>query len=130
MQRVFRNETEFINGLYMNFSVHFFIICVFVVHKTEVLTVILRCLTGQTLDWIKRYGLRCNLRPWLSSANSKEIVADKKPFLGHIWPFFLPITRSYFTKLRFRWSFLGANQVYILVGTKVMTKNTKVQKTG
>ena len=34
----------------------------FIFHKTEVQTVILKCLTGLNLDWFKSYGLRCSLR--------------------------------------------------------------------
>ena len=33
----------------------FFAICMFIFHKIEVLTVILRCLTGLTYDWVKSY---------------------------------------------------------------------------
>ena len=46
-------------------------------HKTEVLTVILRCLMGLHLDWVKSYGLRCSLRLHASSANSQKIASDK-----------------------------------------------------
>ena len=49
----------------------------YIFHKTEVPTVILRCLTGLNLDWVKSYGLRCSLRPHASSANSKKIATDK-----------------------------------------------------
>ncbi len=38
---------------FTTFSGHFFTICMFIFHKTEVLTVILRCLTGLTYDWFK-----------------------------------------------------------------------------
>ena len=82
------NEREFINDLCMTFSGHFFTMCVPIFHKTEVLTVILRCRTCQNLDWVKSYGLRCNLSLCASSANSKKIEADKLPFLDHIWPLF------------------------------------------
>ena len=34
----------------------------FIFHKTEVMMVILRCLTGLNLDWFKSYGLRCSRR--------------------------------------------------------------------
>ena len=36
----------------------FFAICVYIFHKTEVLTVILRCLTGLTYDWFKSYDTK------------------------------------------------------------------------
>jgi hypothetical protein len=51
--------------------------CVCIFHKTEVLTVILRCLMGLNLDWVKRYGLKCSLRHSASSANSQKIATDK-----------------------------------------------------
>ena len=43
---------------------------------------------GLNLDWVKRYGLRCRLRPRASSANSQKIATDKWSFLDHIWTFF------------------------------------------
>ena len=43
----------------MTFSGHFFAICMLIFHKTEVLTVILRCLTGLAYDWIKHYDIKC-----------------------------------------------------------------------
>ena len=55
-------------------------------HKTEVLTVILRCLMGLNLDWVKGYGLKCSLGHRASSASSQKIATDKKPFLDQIWP--------------------------------------------
>ena len=36
----------------------FFAVCMFIFHKTEVLTVILRCLTGLTHDWFKSYDTK------------------------------------------------------------------------
>ena len=39
---------------------------------------------------------------------------------------FLPTTLLYFTKLRFRWSFWGAQHVKILIGSKAMAKNKNV----
>ena len=36
-------------------SGHFFALCVFIFYKTEVQTVILRCLTGLNSDWFKSY---------------------------------------------------------------------------
>ena len=37
----------------------FFAICMFIFHKTEVQTVILRCLTGLNSDWFKNYDTKC-----------------------------------------------------------------------
>ena len=44
---LFWNECFLINDLCTTFSGHFFAICMFIFHKTEALTVILRCLTVQ-----------------------------------------------------------------------------------
>ena len=82
------NECPFINDRVTTISGHFFAICMFIFHKTEVQTVILRCLTGLNLNWFKSYGLRCNLRPKVSSANSQKIATDKRPFYDNICPFF------------------------------------------
>ena len=65
-------------------SGHFFAICLPIFHKTQVQTVILRCLMGLDLDWFKFYGLRCSLRPHASSANYQKIATDKCPFYDHI----------------------------------------------
>ena len=54
--------------------------CVCIFHKTEVLTVILRCLMGLNLDWVKSYGLKCSLRHRASSANSQKIATDNVHF--------------------------------------------------
>ena len=82
------NECPFLNDRVTTISGHFFAICMFIFHKTEVQTVILRCLTGLNLNWFKSYGLRCNLRLKASSSNSQKIATDKRPFYDHIWPFF------------------------------------------
>ena len=42
----------------MTFSCHFLAIPMFIFHKTEVLTVILRCLSGHTYDWFKSYDTK------------------------------------------------------------------------
>ena len=52
-------------------------------HKTEVLTVILRCLMGLNLDWVKSYGLKCSLRHRASSASTQKIATDKQPFFAN-----------------------------------------------
>ena len=67
---------------------HFFAICMFIFHKTEVQTVILRCWMGLNLNWFKSYGLRCHLRPCASLANSQKIATDKWPCTDHNLPFF------------------------------------------
>ena len=113
---------------YKTVSGHFFAICIFIFHKTEVQTVILRCLTGLNCNWFKSYGLRCSWRLRAISVNFWKISSDKWPLYDHIWPFFRNTWLS-LTKLRFIRSFWGAGQVYILIGTKVMTQNPKTQKT-
>ena len=49
-----------LNNCYKTVSGHFFAICTFIFHKTEVQTVSLRCLTVLNLNWLKSYGLRCS----------------------------------------------------------------------
>ena len=72
----------------MTSSGHFSANCMYIFHKIEVQTVILRCLTGLNLDWFKSYGLRCRWRPRVCLANFQKIAVDKWPFYYHIWPFF------------------------------------------
>ena len=45
----------------MTFSGHFFAICMFIFHKTEVVTVILRCWSGLNHNWFKSYDTK---RKW------------------------------------------------------------------
>ena len=73
---------------YKTVSGHFFATCVFIFHKTEVQTVILRCLMGLNCNWFKSYGLRCSRRPRASSVNFWKVASDKWPFYDHIWPLF------------------------------------------
>ena len=53
----------------MVISGHFFAICMFIFHKTEVQTVILRCLTSLTLNWYKRYDKKCKKKKNAKNAN-------------------------------------------------------------
>ena len=48
-----------LNNCYKIVSGHFFAVCIFIFHKTEVQTVILRCLMGLYLNLFKSYGLKC-----------------------------------------------------------------------
>ena len=75
------------NNYYKTLSGHFFAICIFIFHKTEVQTVIFRCLTGQNLNWFNSYGLRWSRRPPASSVNFKKIATDKWLFYNHIRSF-------------------------------------------
>ena len=58
----------------------FFAFCMVIFHKTEIQTVILRCLTSLNLNWFKSNGLRCSLRPNTVSANLQKLATDKWPF--------------------------------------------------
>ena len=49
---------QFINGLFTTISGHFFINFIKIFHKTEVPTIILRCITYLNLDWIKSYDMK------------------------------------------------------------------------
>ena len=75
--KLFTNERSFKNVICTTIPGHFFSICVYIFHKIEVLTVILRCLMGLNLDWVKSYGLKCSLRHRASSASSQKIATDK-----------------------------------------------------
>ena len=56
----------------------------FIFRRTEVQTVILRCLMGLNLEWFKIYGLCCTRRPRTCLANFKKIAIDKWSFYKHI----------------------------------------------
>ena len=67
----------------------FFANYILIFHKTEIQTIILRCITCLNLYWFKNYGLRCNLRPKASSVSFQKIATDKWPFYNQIWSFFV-----------------------------------------
>ena len=69
-------------------SDHFSANCMFIFHKKEVQTVILRCLMGLNIDWFKKFCLRCKWRPRACLANFQNITTDKWTFYYRIWPFF------------------------------------------
>ena len=48
-----------LNGGFTTISGHFFTICMFIFHKTEVQTVILRCFMVLNLNWFKSYDTKC-----------------------------------------------------------------------
>ena len=73
---------------FMTISGRFSTSCMFIFHKKEVQTVILRCLTSLNIDWFKNYGLRCKWRPRACLANFQNIPTNKWTFYYHIWPFF------------------------------------------
>ena len=82
------NECPFKNDSVTTISGHFFANHMFIFHKTEVQTVILRGWTDLNLDWFKSYGFRCILRLGASSANSQKVATDKWSFYNHMWSFF------------------------------------------
>ena len=53
-------------------------------HKTEVLTIILRCLMGINIDWVKSYGLKCNLRHRASSVRYTVYTHMSKKWPGMV----------------------------------------------
>ena len=98
------NECPFINDRVTTISGHFFAICMFIFHKTEVQTVILRCLTGLNLNRFNSYGLDvagCLMRVrWtlkkLQLINS-HFTTTWITFLRHVqfhlaWPYFATCT--------------------------------------
>ena len=56
---------QFKNGRFTTISDHFFVNYMKIFHKTEILTVILRCLTCLNLNWIKSYDTKLKLFPFL-----------------------------------------------------------------
>jgi hypothetical protein len=50
---------QLIDGRFMTIFGHFFANFIYIFHKTEVQTVIFRCLTGLDLNWIKSYDTKC-----------------------------------------------------------------------
>ena len=77
-----------LNNCYTTVSGHFFAMCMFIFHKTEVQKVILICLMGLNFNWFKSYGLKCILRLNATLANSQKMATDKWPFYDHFWSFF------------------------------------------
>ena len=51
------SNLQLINGCFMTISSQIFTIYILIFHKTEVQTVILRCLVYLYLDWIKSYDM-------------------------------------------------------------------------
>ena len=76
-----------LNNCYTTVFGHFFAMCMFIFHKTEVQRVILICLMGLNFNWFKSYGLKCILRLNATLANSQKMATDKWPFYDHFWSF-------------------------------------------
>ena len=100
-------------------------------HKTEIQTVILRCLTGRNLDWLKTYDTKCKLRPRSGLANTETdhqnlqlINGSFMTISGHLFANYMNIYHK--TEIQ-------AVILRCLIGTTVMTQNakktTKMQKT-
>ena len=67
-----------LNNCYKIVSGHFFAVCIFIFHKTEVQTVILRCSTGLNCNWFKSYGLKCSKTQIFSSLFFCDSVQNHK----------------------------------------------------
>ena len=59
------------NAQFTTIAGHSFANCMFIFHKTEFQTVILRCLTGLNLDWFKIYGLCMTNSQKIATADTK-----------------------------------------------------------
>ena len=55
-------------------------------HKTEVQTVILRCLTN--LTWFKSNDTKCKYFHFWTRLTCEKIATDKWPFYDQFWPYF------------------------------------------
>ena len=92
-------ETTFQVGHFTTISGHSIANYINIFHKTEVPTVILRCLMSLNLNWIKSYDINYKLFWQLCFSILEE---KKAPKMAIFWPFVI-----FFTKLRFRRSFWG-----------------------
>ena len=104
----------------------FFANCMVIFHKTEVQTVILMCLSGQNHNWFKSFDTKHMLRQLEILAKSQIDHQTLHLINGQVMTnsgHFVPPIRKSFTKLRFRRSFWGPEQVWIIFGTTVMTQN-------
>ena len=72
----------------MTISGHFFGNCINIFHKTEVETVILRCLMGLNLLWCTSYDTKHKMQKMHISDNSPKFESDKWPFYNRFWSFF------------------------------------------
>ena len=57
--KTLHKNLQLINGRFTTIFGHFFANCMNIFHKTEVQTVIFRCLTGLNLNWFKSYDTKC-----------------------------------------------------------------------
>jgi hypothetical protein len=77
-----------LNNCWKIVSGHFFAMCIFIFHKTEVQTVIFRCLMGINLNWVKSSGLKCNKMQIFPFPVFCDFVQKHKfvffPFLGFV----------------------------------------------
>ena len=71
-------------GLFWSFFANHMIIC----HKTEVQTVVLRCLTSLNLNLFKRCYIKCKYFHFWTRLTHEKISTDKWPFYDHFWPYF------------------------------------------
>ena len=103
------------NGPFTTISSYFFANYINIFHKTEVQTVILRCWMGLNLNWFKSYDTKCK---YIFSD-----LANLRNVNGHFSTNSSQFSAIYFTKLRFRRSFWGAERVWTSIGSKVMIQN-------
>ena len=99
-----KSTTQWV-GYFETISGHFFGNYINISHKTEVLIVVLMCLTYLNPYLIKNYDIKHNFCHFcffqFCKKKNWKITTHKWPFYDHFWPFFC----QFFTKLRFWWSF-------------------------
>jgi hypothetical protein len=81
-------ETTFQVGHFTTISGHSTANYINIFHKTEVPTVILRCLMSLNPNWIKSYNINYKLfwQLYFSILEEKKLL--KWPFFDHLWSFF------------------------------------------
>ena len=69
---------QLINGHFTTIAGHFFAKCMYIFHKTEVQTVILKCLTSLNPNWYKSYDTKRK-----NARNANECFCTKLPKIGN-----------------------------------------------
>ena len=75
------SNLRLINGCFTTISSQIFAIYIHIFHKTEVQTVILRCLTGLYLIWFKSYATNTKNKTNKQSAKSMKNIIQMSAFL-------------------------------------------------
>ena len=107
LEEKFKN-LSFKNGHFTPISGHFFGTYLSIFHKTEIQTVILRCLVCKNCSWIKSYDINSNVFWQMCFSILEEKKSFKNCHFSTIVVIFLATAWIPFTKLRFRHSFWGA----------------------